>query len=105
MVIAPSSASLNVADSVRQSLGIDDIDWTQTFLIREKREPLLGELDDLKRKEAQFFQPITVGDDKITILPTYNFVFDGIFRGKSSFNKMYLSILIYTYDDFHLRHD
>jgi hypothetical protein len=88
LVIAPSAASLNVADSVRQSLNVDDIDWTQTFLIREKREPVGNEVLELIKKEYEFFRPITVGDDKITLLPTYNFVFDGIFRGKSSFNKI-----------------
>ena len=88
LVIAPSAASLNVADSVRQSLTTTDIDWYQTFLIREKREPVLNELVELIKKEAQFFIPITLTTNETTLFPTYNFVFDGIFRGKSSFNKI-----------------
>ena len=96
LVIAPSAASLNVADSVRQSLTTTDIDWYQTFLIREKREPVLNELVELIKKEAQFFIPITLTTNETTLFPTYNFVFDGIFRGKSSFNKIIEHIQCWT---------
>jgi hypothetical protein len=67
LVIAPTSASLSVADSVRQSLEVNDIDWHQTFLIREKREPVLNELVDLIKKEAQFFIPITLTTNETTL--------------------------------------
>ena len=86
--IAVGTTTLNVADSVRKSLSALDIDWNQTFLVRNKREPLKGEVQDLINKESQFFIPIVLSNASSTNFPTYNFVFDGTFRGKSTFNKI-----------------
>ena len=75
--IAVGTTTLNVADSVRKSLSVLDIDWNQTFLVREKREPLPGEVQALISKESQFFIPIVLSNASTTNFPTYNFVFEG----------------------------
>ena len=73
-----SSSDLVGSDSVRKSLTDFNIDWAETFKIRNKREALFPEeINELAKKESIFFKPFPDNTDGTSIPPTYNFVFDG----------------------------
>jgi hypothetical protein len=64
-------------DVVRKTITSDQIDWTQTFILRNKREPSADELAQIQINESLFFVAVETNDENNIILPTYNFVFEG----------------------------
>ena len=88
LFVAPSVKEVSIPDTFRKSLSPQDIDWVQTFQIREKRTGNDVEVAALAAKESLFFRPTFQQTDQDVLIPTYNFVFDGNYYGNPSFNSL-----------------
>ena len=86
--IASGILEVSIPDSFRRAITDDDIDWEQTFQVREKRKGTSAEWGLLAAKESVFFRPSFKETDEDVLVPTYNFVFDGTFMGDPSFNVL-----------------
>ena len=88
LFVAPSVKEMAIPDTFRKALSPQDIDWVQTFEIRNKRKGTDAEVAELAAKESLFFRPTFQQTEKDVLLPTYNFVFDGNYFGVPSFNTL-----------------
>lgn len=87
--VSTSTKEVAEIDTFRKALGPENIDWAQTFQIREKRVGTEAEWKTLELKEGPtFFRPTFQETEKDILLPTYNFVFDGEYMGMASFNTI-----------------
>jgi len=76
--VSPSTTLYVSEDTFRKAISVDDIDWYETFVARNNREPRNGEENILKAQSLLFFIPLeTQGENQQIIQPTFNFVFDG----------------------------
>jgi hypothetical protein len=65
-------------DVVRKAIDSKEINWRETFILRNKREPVGGEENLLAIQESTFFIAIeSTNSEGSLVLPTYNFVFEG----------------------------
>ena len=76
--VSPSTTLYVSEDTFRKAISVDDIDWYETFVARNNREPGTGEKEILKTQSRLFFIPLeTQGENQQILQPTFNFVFDG----------------------------
>jgi hypothetical protein len=76
--VSPSTTLYVSEDTFRKAISEDDIDWYETFVARNNREPGTGEKEILKTQSRLFFIPLeTQGENQQILQPTFNFVFDG----------------------------
>jgi len=76
--VSPSTTLYVSEDTFRKAISIDEIDWYETFIARNNREPRNGEENVLKLESILFFIPVqTENENQQIIQPTFNFVFDG----------------------------
>ena len=88
LFVAPSVKEMAIPDTFRRALSPQDIDWKQTFQIRNSRVGTDAEVALLAAQESQFFKPIFEQTNERIFLPTYNFIFDETYFGIPSFNSL-----------------
>ena len=78
-----------VEDTFRKAISPSEIDWEETFILRNKRKGTDYEVLQLSTVESVFFRPQSLElNGQPAQFPTYNFVFDGPNNFEGIINKV-----------------
>ena len=78
-----------VEDTFRKAINPDDIDWDETYILRNKVKGTQAQIEALKVSESVFFRPQSLQlNNQPVQYPTYNFIFDGPNNFEGIINKI-----------------
>ena len=83
------SKGMLVEDTFRKAISVDQIDWDETYLLRNKKKGTEYEVLALAAAESVFFRPQAIElNNQPVQYPTYNFIFDGKNNFEGIINKI-----------------